>query len=365
MKNVAEPSIEEEAAPLAVRSAAEVASWTPSFAVTVDEMERLVRQKQLFFSRIMKDGTHYQTLAGGTKPALSKAGAELLLSSMNLHPQLDDEQPPILDLDGTGAGNGEPLVYYRRRCRIYRQTGPQEHDRVLIAQASGSCSSREKKYRYRGSERVCPSCGKPTIVKGKEEYGGGFLCFKKKGGCGARFGDSDEAIIGQPTGLVPNPDVADLDNTILKMADKRAVVAATLFATGCSDIFTQDVEDGPEAPWEAPNAASAAPPERAKAARATTPTPSVEKPPPGPPDRRRVPEAVIKKMWLELGYAFEDFQGFVNEELGRKVDQREVEPGKVRYVWTEEESRVLYGRLKEIERRQKEFGGTHTQESMI
>lgn len=35
----------------------------------------------------------------------------------------------------------------------------------------------------------------------------------------------------------------DVDNTLLKMAQKRALVAAVLNATGASDIFTQDTED--------------------------------------------------------------------------------------------------------------------------
>jgi len=39
------------------------------------------------------------------------------------------------------------------------------------------------------------------------------------------------------------PDPADVENTILKMAQKRAMVAATLSATAASDIFTQDIED--------------------------------------------------------------------------------------------------------------------------
>lgn len=34
-----------------------------------------------------------------------------------------------------------------------------------------------------------------------------------------------------------------LKNTIQKIAQKRAFVGATLFATGCSDVFTQDIED--------------------------------------------------------------------------------------------------------------------------
>ena len=44
---------------------------------------------------------------------------------------------------------------------------------------------------------------------------------------------------------IPNPEVADLVNTIQKMAQKRAVVAATLIATSASEFFTQDVEDIP------------------------------------------------------------------------------------------------------------------------
>jgi hypothetical protein len=34
---------------------------------------------------------------------------------------------------------------------------------------------------------VCPKCGAAAIIKGKAEYGGGWVCFKKKGGCGAKF----------------------------------------------------------------------------------------------------------------------------------------------------------------------------------
>ena len=33
----------------------------------------------------------------------------------------------------------------------------------------------------------CPKCGAEAIIKGKEEYGGGWLCWKEKGGCNAKF----------------------------------------------------------------------------------------------------------------------------------------------------------------------------------
>jgi hypothetical protein len=41
----------------------------------------------------------------------------------------------------------------------------------------------------------------------------------------------------------------DLENTVLKMAEKRAFVAATLNAFGLSDQFTQDVEDMDRSAW--------------------------------------------------------------------------------------------------------------------
>jgi len=50
------------------------------------------------------------------------------------------------------------------------------------------------------------------------------------------------------TGRVPNPDTADVVNTIQKMAQKRALVPATLLATSGSEFFTQDLEDAPEPP---------------------------------------------------------------------------------------------------------------------
>lgn len=40
-----------------------------------------------------------------------------------------------------------------------------------------------------------------------------------------------------------NQTPADIVNTILKMAEKRALVGATISATGASDYFTQDLED--------------------------------------------------------------------------------------------------------------------------
>jgi hypothetical protein len=48
---------------------------------------------------------------------------------------------------------------------------------------------------------------------------------------------------GQEVGEIENPDLPDLWNTVLKMAEKRARVDAVLAVTGASALFTQDAED--------------------------------------------------------------------------------------------------------------------------
>jgi hypothetical protein len=233
--------------------------WTPRFVVTVDDAVAMVNEKREFMRRVMRKETHYGVIPGTDKPALWKPGAELLLSSMGLHPELSNESDPVLDVDGRDH-SGEPFIFYQRVCRVFRRDGA-TGERFLVAQAGGSCSSWETKYRYRNAERICPTCGKNAIIKGKQEYGGGWVCFKKKEGCGAKFQDADTRITGQETGKVANPDVAELMNTVLKMADKRALIAATLLATGCSDIFTQDMESQTNEPppeWEPPSEPAAA-----------------------------------------------------------------------------------------------------------
>jgi hypothetical protein len=187
-----------------------------------------------FVSEILNDGTDYGKIPGTDKNTLLKPGAEKLLSLFGLTVRLTCAES-IEDWTGEAHG-GEPLFYYKYTCAIYAGLS-------LVVESDGSCNSREVKYRYRNSERVCPSCGKAAIIKGKAEFGGGFLCFGKKGGCGAKFTDKDPAIIEQIVGKVANPDIADLVNTLQKMAQKRAYIGSALLATNASEFFTQDMED--------------------------------------------------------------------------------------------------------------------------
>lgn len=228
--------------------------------------QAVARQKAMsdFIGKILKPSTpdaagDYGEIPGASKQkVLLKPGAEKLCTFFGLTPMFLPETS-IEDWTGTEHG-GEPLFYYRYKCQLWRG------DR-LLAEAVGSCNSREKKYRFRNSERTCPQCHKATIIKGKQEYGGGFLCFAKKGGCGAKFSDNDPAIVGQEVGQVANPDIFDTVNTCQKMAQKRALVAAVLIGTNASDSFTQDIEE------DLDHAPATQPGERSQGAQAGHPAP--------------------------------------------------------------------------------------------
>jgi hypothetical protein len=181
---------------------------------------------------ILRAGTDYGVIPGTSKPTLLKSGAERLCSAFHFDAYFDTIDA-VQDWD-------RPLFFYRIRCHLFHV-----ETRLEIATGIGSCNSMESKYRWRQQNRACPKCGKETIIKGKDEYGGGWICFAKKGGCGAKFKDGDPAIEGQATGQVPNDDIYSIVNTIDKMAQKRALIAAVLIGANASEFFTQDLEDMP------------------------------------------------------------------------------------------------------------------------
>jgi hypothetical protein len=193
----------------------------------VSEVIAQVKKIQLVMEQVMKEGEHYGVIPGTNKPTLLKPGAEKLLLTFRFDPQYES----------TETYEGKHLTV-KSKCVLYHITTG-----MRMGSGEGSCSTKESKYAYRKGARVCPECGKETIIKGKTEYGGGWLCFGKKGGCGAKWKDGDAVIEGQSTDRVPNEDLADQYNTVLKMSNKRALVAAVLNVTAASDIFTQDLED--------------------------------------------------------------------------------------------------------------------------
>lgn len=247
-------------------------------APVVEVHAALVRHQAMkdFVEGALHVNIDFGKIPGTDKNTLLKPGAEKLANFFGLAPTFEIVEK---ELDWTGEHHAdEAFFYFHYRCRLMRG------DR-LAAEGEGSASSFEKKYRWRLSEIVCPECGKPAIKKSKypprdnPRAQPGWYCHDKAGGCGANFAVDDKRITEQPRGQVKNPDVADIVNTLQKMAQKRAYVAAVLLAVNGSEYFTQDMEDfiDVEIVDVAPSRTAPEPqPEPVQSQAASQPTPRAE-----------------------------------------------------------------------------------------
>lgn len=210
----------------------------PALAVTptvkaAELVERLSVIREAMTTAMQSD-IDYGVIPGTDKPTLYKPGAEKLGVLFQLDVQLVNEKR---------WGPEDHLTVISHATVYHFPTG------ARLGYGEGVCSTRERKYGKRKQERVCPACGAAAVIKGKQEFGGGWLCWKKRDGCGAKYADGDPQIADQPVGDVENPDLPDMWNTVTKMAEKRARVDAVLAVTGASALFTQDAEDiAPVAP---------------------------------------------------------------------------------------------------------------------
>ncbi|MCU0824999.1 MAG: hypothetical protein MUF77_10200, partial [Leptospira sp.] len=150
-----------------------------------------------------------------------KSGAEKLAFTFRLDPEYKTE---IHDL---GNGHREVIV----TCTIFSS----ETERRL-GSGRGSCSTLETKYRYRGNSFEITEDDIPQDYKEKKEH-------YRKQGFGAKQVDGQWRWVRFLGERAENPDIADQYNTVLKMAQKRAFIAATLTVLAVSDMFTQDAED--------------------------------------------------------------------------------------------------------------------------
>lgn len=194
-------------------------------------VRRQVNLVQEVMKEFMKVDEHYGIIPGCKKPSLYKAGAEKLSMVFRMDPHYE------ISINNMENGHREVTV----TCTLYSIGSG-----IRLGSGVGSASTMEAKYRYRDMQRQCPTCDQETIIKGKAEYGGGWLCFTKKGGCGAKFKEDDPAIKEQIVGKIEYDNPADFFNTVLKMAKKRAHTDAVLTVTATSDIFAQDIVEEPE-----------------------------------------------------------------------------------------------------------------------
>ncbi len=139
-----------------------------------------------------------------------------------------------------------------------------------MGEGVGAANSWERKHRYRSGQRACPACGVEGSIR-RSKFDPGWYCHDKAGGCGVQFKADDPSIVSQEAGQVENPDPYDVENTLLKMAAKRAQVDAVLRTTATSGLFTQDVEDLSHEPVaDSPRAGHASEPQPAVRADGVT-----------------------------------------------------------------------------------------------
>lgn len=188
------------------------------YAMSLEGLVKQVRLIQKVMEKVMKQDEHYGVIPGTQKPTLLKPGAEKLCLTFRLDPNYQI----IREI------REKEFIAYTVKCDLRHIATGQD-----IASGIGSCNSRETKYRYRSENTGQPVPKEYWDNRDSSVLGGSQFRPRKK--------DGKWVIFEQ----IENDNPWDLDNTLVKMACKRALVAATLNATAASDIFTQDLEDMP------------------------------------------------------------------------------------------------------------------------
>jgi len=183
--------------------------------LAIGGIKEMVGHVESVIKDIMVVEQDYGNIPGVEKKILFLPGAQKLGMAFQLKPEYK-------------------IIVYRSALHIQyditcvlssRQTG------VVIGEGVGSCSTYESKYRYRWDYTDTPVPSEYWDTRDKSLLGEGDVkpVKGKKGWVIAK--------------RIENPDIADIYNTVLKMAKKRAYVDAIQMATSCAHIFTQDLED--------------------------------------------------------------------------------------------------------------------------
>jgi len=175
-----------------------------SRSLTAADVRAQVNLMQDVMMEVMRDGVHYGKIPGTNAKSLWKAGAEKLMATFRLA-----GDPEVEDLSRDGE------IHYRVKVRLSTNGGQ------FVGAGIGECSSTEEKYAWRAAVNAKEWEATPENRR--------RIKYKRDG---------------EAKQVRTNP--ADVANTILKMAKKRAQVDAVITCTAASDIFTQDIEDLPE-----------------------------------------------------------------------------------------------------------------------
>lgn len=188
----------------------ELTTVDPTPPRTVEALKSQIQTIQKVMKAVMKKDIHFGVIPGtDLKPSLYKAGSEVLLTTFHIscEPQVDD------------LSTSDEIRYRVRALGRHQASG------IVMGIGVGEASTNEEKYKWRSA--VCDEEFSDTIEEHRRVKW-------KRGSSG----------IYKAHQVRTNP--ADLANTVLKMAKKRAQVDMTLTVLGASDLFAQDLEDGPE-----------------------------------------------------------------------------------------------------------------------
>lgn len=179
--------------------------------LTVADIRTRINLIQDVMSSIMIENVHYGVIPGCKQPSLYKAGSEVILATFQT----------CVQIEANDVSDADSITYRVRATGVHIPTG------AVIGHGIGQCSSNEEKYKWRRAACIEEFDATPENrrrVKWTAGYGG-------------KSPYKVNQVRVEP---------ADMANTILKMAKKRAQMDLTLTAFAASDIFTQDVEDIPE-----------------------------------------------------------------------------------------------------------------------
>lgn len=151
---------------------------------------------------VMKPELHYGKIPGTDKPTLFQPGADVLCMAFRIAPEFAIEDLSTAD-----------VVRYRVTCRgVHQLSG------VTLGSCVGEASSGEEKYKWRRAVHDKEFDATPQALR-RVKYSKSW---------------ETKQIRTEP---------ADVANTVLKMAEKRAKIGMVLNVTAASDMFGQDLED--------------------------------------------------------------------------------------------------------------------------
>jgi hypothetical protein len=249
--------------------------------MTAVEVKAQVQVIQEIMSSVMKKDVHYGIIPGTPKPTLYKPGSEKILATFHIA-----ADPRVIEDLST-----EDEIRYR--VKVYGVS----YDGVdIFGVGIGECSSSENKYRWR--KPVCDEEFNETPENRKRAVW-------KRG--------KDKNY--QEKQVRTNP--ADVANTILKMAKKRAQIDMTLTSTAASDVFEQDLEDMPDEIREHVTEQRTNGKEPIKEPQAKSSAKPQVKDPDAPSSEPQ--QKAVHAMYKKTGFEEADLFKYIHEIIGRTV----------------------------------------------